>query len=400
MAAASLAFAMLALWAPVATEVRAQTPAVDPAATQILKRMTGYLAGLRQFSVRTQNTLEDQLDSGQRVDHEISASVLVRRPNKLRAERIGDVISQVFYYDGKTLTLYTPSAKVYATEPAPERIEEVLDFARESLGLTVPAADLVYRDAFALLMKDVTFAALVGKSVIGGVKCDHVLFSRPGVDFQVWVTDSGPPRANVVTIRHPARLSLQRSSERKLERSSSRSRCLHLRATQKKRITFLRAIDFGSRDSGRTHERSQISVVATSLSGCSWRCPLLPVPLVSDANAIIGVRRRTAVVVGTEVHAADEAQIAQSQQQTAVAQQQAAAAQQEAAAAKQQAAAAAPAPPLAAAGKPLPMGTVVAALPAGCTSTPVGGVEYYYCGGNFYRAVFQGNTLVYVTAQP
>jgi hypothetical protein len=27
-------------------------------------------------------------------------------------------------------------------------------------------------------------------------------------------------------------------------------------------------------------------------------------------------------------------------------------------------------------------------------------VEYYYCGGNFYRAVFQGNNLVYVTAQP
>jgi hypothetical protein len=207
MAAASLA---LALSVPVASEVQAQRPAVDPAATQILKRMTGYLAGLRQFSVRTQNTLEDQLDSGQRVDHEISASVLVRRPNKVRAERIGDVISQVFYYDGKTLTLYNPSAKVYATEPAPERIEDVLDFARESLGLTVPAADLVYRDAFPLLTKDVTFAALVGKSVIGGVKCDHVLFSRPGVDFQVWVTDSGPPlpRKYVVTDTSiPARLS-------------------------------------------------------------------------------------------------------------------------------------------------------------------------------------------------
>jgi hypothetical protein len=31
---------------------------------------------------------------------------------------------------------------------------------------------------------------------------------------------------------------------------------------------------------------------------------------------------------------------------------------------------------------------------------PVGGVEYYYCAGNFHRAVFQGGSLVYVTAQP
>jgi len=52
------------------------------------------------------------------------------------------------------------------------------------------------------------------------------------------------------------------------------------------------------------------------------------------------------------------------------------------------------------AGTLLPLSTVVSALPAGYVSTPVGGVEYYYCGGNFYRAVFQGNTPVYVTAQP
>jgi hypothetical protein len=126
--------------------------------------------------------------------------------------------------------------------------------------------------------------------------------------------------------------------------------------------------------------------------------PLLPVQLVPEAQAILGVRRRTAVVVGATVHAADSAQTAQAQQQTAAAQQQAAA-EKEAAAAKQQAAAA-PTPPPAAAGKPLPLGTVIAALPPDCVSTPVGGEAYYYCGGNFYRAVFQGNNLVYVTTQP
>jgi hypothetical protein len=127
--------------------------------------------------------------------------------------------------------------------------------------------------------------------------------------------------------------------------------------------------------------------------------PLLPVQLVPEAHAILGVRRRTAVVAGATVHAADSAQMAQAQQQTAAAEQEAAAAKQEATAAKQQAAAA-PTPPPAAAGKPLPLGTVVAALPPGCVSTPVGAEAYYYCGGNFYRAVFQGNQLVYVTTQP
>ena len=122
--------------------------------------------------------------------------------------------------------------------------------------------------------------------------------------------------------------------------------------------------------------------------------PFLTKQLVPDAEAIFGVRRRAwrrGVIVGSTMGAASEA-AAMSHQQ---------AAPQQPAPAQQQAAPAAPAaPPPAATGKPLPLGTVVSALPAGCTSTPVGGVEYYYCGGNFYRAVFQGNKLVYVTAKP
>lgn len=144
--------------------------------------------------------------------------------------------------------------------------------------------------------------------------------------------------------------------------------------------------------------------------------------LVPDAHAIFGVWRRHArrwAVVGTaavattaavaaagataaaaSAGAAAQHQAAAAQQQAAAATQQAAAAEQQAAAARQQAAAVPQAPAPAGAGKELPLGTVVSALPAGCVTTPVGGVEYYYCSGNFYRAVFQGNNLVYVTAKP
>ena len=194
MTAAWLALAVFTLFVTVATEgIQAQTPAVDPAATQILKKMTDYLGGLEQFSVQTRNNLEDLLESGHRVDFQISADVTIRRPNKLHAERKGDQVDQTFYYDGKTLTLHNPSDRVYATEPAPGTIEEMLDYVRESLGLIVPVADLVYRNAFALLMQEVSMAVVIGKATIEGVRCDHLLFSRPGVDFQVWVADSGPP---------------------------------------------------------------------------------------------------------------------------------------------------------------------------------------------------------------
>ena len=163
--------------------------------------MTDYLGGLKQFSVLALNMREDMLVSGHRVDYEVSSKVIVSRPNKLRVERTGHLAGQIFYYDGTTLTLYNPSDKVYASMPAPATIEETLDFGRESLGLGYPISDLVYRNAFPLLMQDVTLALMIGKEVIGGVECEHVLFSRPGVDFQVWVPTSGVPlpRKYVVT---------------------------------------------------------------------------------------------------------------------------------------------------------------------------------------------------------
>jgi hypothetical protein len=51
-------------------------------------------------------------------------------------------------------------------------------------------------------------------------------------------------------------------------------------------------------------------------------------------------------------------------------------------------------------GSSVPIGTIVTALPAGCVSTTIGGVNYFDCRGVFYRAAFQSNNLVYVVSQP
>ena len=190
---ARLALGVFVLLLSVSTLVGAQAPAKDPVAVKILQNMTDYVSGLQQFSVHTENTYEDQLDSGQRVDLDIAADVTVRRPNKLHAARTSDLNNQNFYYDGKTLTLYNSSKGVYASQPAPKTVEELLDYAREELGVIVPAADLAYRGVYDILMQGVTSAVVVGKANIGGVTCDHLAFSRPDVDFQVWVAQGDQP---------------------------------------------------------------------------------------------------------------------------------------------------------------------------------------------------------------
>ena len=130
---------MLAVPASAASDA----PAVDPAALRILKQSTDLLDGLQQFKLSTQNIIEDMHASGHRVDYDLSANVTVKRPNKLRADRTGQLMNQRFFYDGKALTLYSPSEKVYATQAAPETVEKMISFARETVGVLLPAADLV-----------------------------------------------------------------------------------------------------------------------------------------------------------------------------------------------------------------------------------------------------------------
>jgi hypothetical protein len=130
---ALLAIAMLAGW-PQA--VHAQPTGIDPQAEKLLRRMSDYLAGRQQFSLKAESTLEVVLTSGQKIQFDSPATLIVSRPNKLHAHRKGDIANQEFFYDGKTLTLYNPKENLYATTAAPPTLDEMLDFAREKLDVS------------------------------------------------------------------------------------------------------------------------------------------------------------------------------------------------------------------------------------------------------------------------
>ena len=113
----------------------AQPTGVEPQAEKLLRRMSDYLAGRQQFSLKAESTLEAVLTSGQKLQYDSPATLMVSRPNKLRAHRKGDLANQEFFYDGKTLTLYNPRENLYATTAAPATLDETLDFAREKLDI-------------------------------------------------------------------------------------------------------------------------------------------------------------------------------------------------------------------------------------------------------------------------
>jgi len=201
--AAGLA-ALVTFVAPLAA--LAQPAGIDPQATKLLRASTDFLASQRQFSADTRNSLEVVLTSGQKIQFAHTARLSVQRPNKLRADRTGDLVEQSFYYDGKSLTLHNPGEKYYASVAAPGTLEEMLDFARSKLDIVAPAGDLINKNAYDVLMTDVTQGFVVGKSVVEGVRCDHLAFRAPHVDWQIWIQEGKEPlpRKLVITTRDMA----------------------------------------------------------------------------------------------------------------------------------------------------------------------------------------------------
>jgi hypothetical protein len=186
------AFAMIGI-AGLPASSQGQTATIDPRADQILRKMSDYLTGLKQFSVQTENTLEVVLRSGEKIQYINPAEALIRRPNKLRADRKGDIVNQEFCYDGKTLTLYQKDHNYYAMVEAPPTIDETIDFARQSLNVYAPGGDLIYTNAYDVLREDVISGFYVGMSVVGGVKCHHLAFRGNEVDWQIWVEEGDKP---------------------------------------------------------------------------------------------------------------------------------------------------------------------------------------------------------------
>lgn len=123
--------------------------------------------------------------------------------------------------------------------------------------------------------------------------------------------------------------------------------------------------------------------MALWMTGPAEKTPLLPT-FVSKASAVVGAPLSPLSVAGVARRTTRRDVVAVSAAS---------------AAAPPPPATTAPAP-AAAPGTAVPIGTTVAALPAGCTSTTIGGVGYFDCAGTYYKPAYQSDNLVYVVSKP
>jgi len=188
-------------WSKAEAKPTSAKVAVDPDAIAALQKMGAFLRDQQKFAVRASVTTDDLLASGQKVQFGGTIELMVRRPDRLRADVRGDRKDERIYYDGKTFTMFGEKVGYYASFPAPATLAELKDVTEKRYGIDLPLADLFYWGTEHDGSSDITAATKVGVSTIEGTACDHYAFRQKDVDWELWI-EQGPhtlPRKLVIT---------------------------------------------------------------------------------------------------------------------------------------------------------------------------------------------------------
>jgi hypothetical protein len=181
-------------------QAMAARPDIEPQATKILKQMCDYLVSLKQFSFQADDTEDVSLTSGQRIQYGKSVTVYVSRPNRVRADFVGDKEDGQFIYDGKTITLLDRGKNFYTSIDAPPEINAALDYAIQAFNLRAPLADLINSKGYEYLTDEVISGHYEGLHRVQGIPCHHLAFRQKDVDWQIWIENSRTPLPRKVII--------------------------------------------------------------------------------------------------------------------------------------------------------------------------------------------------------
>jgi hypothetical protein len=168
-------------------------PAIDRDAMAALDKMGAYLRSLNAFQIRSITATDEVGDDGQKIQSDGVVDLLIQRPDRLRAEITSDAQHRMFFYDGKTFSIWARRVNYYATAPAPPTLAELSDRLYDKYGIDLPLADLFYWGSEKSDSSRIRSATNVGPSQVDGVSCQHYAFRQEGLDWQLWVQNGDYP---------------------------------------------------------------------------------------------------------------------------------------------------------------------------------------------------------------
>ena len=179
----------------------ADAPPQGDDAKAILKAMSDYLGSQKTIELTFDSDIEVITPQLEKIQFASSGEVLLSRPDKMRAHRVGGYTDVAMVFDGKVVSVLGKSVNGYAQFDAPGSLDQLFEALRTGHGVALPGADLLLSNPYGVLVADVLEAKHIGRGVVAGVECEHLAFRIGETDWQRWVElgDAPFPRKLVIT---------------------------------------------------------------------------------------------------------------------------------------------------------------------------------------------------------
>nr|WP_314902164.1 DUF2092 domain-containing protein [uncultured Deefgea sp.] len=152
-----------------------------------------HLRSLPKVEVTAQTTLDVTLKSGQKIQSHGTSQMVADGKNRLYMNIDSDSITREYFFDGKNLTQYSPPLQYYTTIDMPGTTAGMLNKVEAHYGIHLPLKALFTLGSDQEALSKLTSAVYIGPSKINGKVCDHLAFSQPGADWQLWVSRDKKP---------------------------------------------------------------------------------------------------------------------------------------------------------------------------------------------------------------
>lgn len=185
----ALAAACAGAEAPVPEGQPAPSGAVlEPAAAAELHEMSGRLASIDNLTFDATRHIDAELLEGRNAAEDARIHVMVKRPDKVHAVSRGNLGVRHFYFDGRSVTVYDESKKMYATAPMEGTIDEMVERLEERFGFVPPLAEFIVNDPWAKIQGQVRSGRVVGTEMIGGKSCQKLQLTGEMATADLWVS--------------------------------------------------------------------------------------------------------------------------------------------------------------------------------------------------------------------
>jgi hypothetical protein len=182
---------------------------LEPRAVAVLKAASARLASAKTMTFTAVVSYESPSRFGPPLIYSTLSEVTLQRPDKLKVLTPGDGPPSEFYYDGETMTAFSPKENLIAVASAPPTLDAALQAAYESAAIYFPFSDVIVADPYKDIADGLKTAFYIGQSiVVDGTLTDMVAYITGDVFVQAWigVQDKLPRRLYAVYLNDPARL--------------------------------------------------------------------------------------------------------------------------------------------------------------------------------------------------